>query len=740
MPASIRGYEIIRPLGAGAMGQVYEARHALLGRHVALKVMQDTPGAQGSLRARFADGARLQARLRHPRIVEVTELFEDAGRFVMVMELVEGPSLADVLEGVDRPILRPLAAVDLCIGVVEAVAAAHAAGVIHRDIKPGNVLLAGHDPGCLAATPISDAARLGDPRVTDFDIARLVNADHRRTRLGATLGTPPYMAPEQWRDASTVDERADVFALGMMLWELLTGRLPVNPDSQKALYELYTGQRPIPMPPHVGTALASVLGQCLAIDPAQRLADAGVLHRALNEVRTLVEVAEGAHPNEGDGAHGMPEAAREHSPGFARPNTPPQVGAGTTTAADAGARPTPGEPSTVVGHRAVRRSTDLTGGRGHGAGIGRRRGLFAVAVVLAAATGVLLAFGLVRNPAEGSAAPADDDAGPVAPGDTRSGPSDPRAPTPPLPPMLDAEQTAKAVEWFENPNKLACADFQGALRQRLSLPAAATTAELANAIAHRQATRELEVDGVPGPETQDALFGDDLRWSACPPPFQIPDDTQSLAELIQSRGCAFSHPRNRLGCITAFVRDGNARIRFAFRTLKPNGTRNYYRLMLYDGPLVYDPSSRQLDNFHKAFSHLTAGRTGYARDGQPIDFDRVQVLSSTPLGAGGSASPPLQHTFEVQVEGSRYTAITPDLRRLRKGADYADRHDLCMEWGVIGAVRYPSVDFIAIEVTAVERWTDVDGFSPCYVTEAVAPIERGRQWLVAEAVAAGGHR
>ncbi len=204
------GYEFQGLLGRGGMGAVYRARQKSLDRLVAIKLLPFELGVREDFTERFRREAAALARLSHPHIVAVHDFGQsDDGHFFMVMEYVGGTDLAARLR--DGP-LPPAEALELVRQVCDALEYAHAHGVVHRDIKPGNILL--------------DAA--GRVKVTDFGIAQIAG-DEPRTALtvtGALLGTPEYVAPEQTQPAAVVDQRADIFSVGVMLYELLTGQLP----------------------------------------------------------------------------------------------------------------------------------------------------------------------------------------------------------------------------------------------------------------------------------------------------------------------------------------------------------------------------------------------------------------------------------------------------------------------------------------------------------------------------------
>lgn len=215
-------YVVQRRLGRGGMAEVWRAEHAVLGSPVALKILHGP--ASPVLHERLLREGRLQATLRHPGIVRVLDVISVDGQTALVLDLVEGPSLQDVVRQGPLPLARVEA---LLRALGPALAAAHAAKVVHRDLKPANILL---DPD-------------GAPRITDFGIAALLDADGPRlTRDGTGLGTPHYLAPEQVDDARSADARADVFSLGALTYELLTGSPPAEGPVTAVLQRLAAGR------------------------------------------------------------------------------------------------------------------------------------------------------------------------------------------------------------------------------------------------------------------------------------------------------------------------------------------------------------------------------------------------------------------------------------------------------------------------------------------------------------------
>jgi serine/threonine protein kinase len=214
-------YEIERHLGDGGFASVYSARHLLLDSRHAVKVLASELVQTPDLRARFLTEGRLLAALRHPGIVRVTDLIAEPGVAALVMDLVEGPTLEKYLKTLPGGHPAP-AVMRWFLPLLRAVAVAHEAGVVHRDLKPSNVVLTSRTNG--GALPV----------VLDFGIAKIASATPgfpKRTLTGSYLGTPGYMSPEQINRPSEVDHRTDIFSLGVILVEALTGRRPFDRET-----------------------------------------------------------------------------------------------------------------------------------------------------------------------------------------------------------------------------------------------------------------------------------------------------------------------------------------------------------------------------------------------------------------------------------------------------------------------------------------------------------------------------
>ncbi len=263
-------YEILGLLGAGGMGNVYRARDVELDEIVAIKVLKpQLVGAPGALE-RFRREVKLARRVTHPNVARVFDIGEHGGDRILSMELVDGESLAAAIR---REVRIPLArVVEITRAVCEGVGAAHLAGVIHRDLKPDNILL----------------AKDGRVVVTDFGIAR---AAAEGARTVGFVGTPAYMAPEQIDERATIDHRADVYALGAVIYELCTGEPAWQAESLWALAAARLLEPP-PDPrarrPELPAPLAELVLACMARDPAARPPSMSEVERRLAQM-TLPE-------------------------------------------------------------------------------------------------------------------------------------------------------------------------------------------------------------------------------------------------------------------------------------------------------------------------------------------------------------------------------------------------------------------------------------------------------------------
>ena len=269
-------YRLLRPIGAGGMGTVWAARHELLGRELALKLASG--GASGGDRASrasrdlFLREVRIVGKLRHPNVVEIVDAGEAGGDgLYLAMELLVGESLA---HRIARTVLPPHEALAIAAEVCRGLAAAHAAGVVHRDLKPENVFLSRGPGGGVV------------PKLLDFGIS---SARGIATLQGKMFGTPAYMSPEQALGEGGIDHRTDVWALGVVLYEMLTGQLPFRAPSYPALLPLII-ETPYPaLPGAIPGEVRTVVAGCLAKDRADRYPTADALLEA-------IERAGASHP------------------------------------------------------------------------------------------------------------------------------------------------------------------------------------------------------------------------------------------------------------------------------------------------------------------------------------------------------------------------------------------------------------------------------------------------------------
>jgi serine/threonine-protein kinase len=279
--------EIQKLLGRGGMAEVYLGRHTTLNRPVAVKILHAHLSEDSMLLGRFRSEAQAVASMRHPNIVQVFD-FDIAGdRPYIVMELLEGPSLKDYLEATrrQRTVLPLETTARLVTALASALDYAHVRGVIHRDVKPANVMLR-RESGVI--DPMLPLPPDVEPVLTDFGVARMANAE-AQTASGTIIGTPAYMSPEQVR-GETVDGRSDIYSLGIMVYEMLSGVLPFDGDSQASILVQHITQPPPPLP-NASRELQAVVDRALAKSPAERFQKAGDLARALRTALGVSGVA-----------------------------------------------------------------------------------------------------------------------------------------------------------------------------------------------------------------------------------------------------------------------------------------------------------------------------------------------------------------------------------------------------------------------------------------------------------------
>jgi WD40 repeat protein len=266
---AIPGYEILGVLGHGGMGVVYKARHMRLNRLVALKMIRNGGQANAEDLLRFLGEVETAARLRHPHIVPIYEVARHDGRPYFTMEFVEGGNLAQKIKGTPQP-ARPAA--ELLEALARAVHFAHGHKIVHRDLKPDNVLLTAD----------------GMPKITDFGLAKRLELGTGLTQTGAMLGTPPYMAPEQaGGKPAAIGPATDVYALGAILYELLTGRPPFVGETPWDTLQHVRAEEPVPprrLQPKVPRDLETICLKCLQKEPHKRYPSAAELAEDLQRV------------------------------------------------------------------------------------------------------------------------------------------------------------------------------------------------------------------------------------------------------------------------------------------------------------------------------------------------------------------------------------------------------------------------------------------------------------------------
>jgi serine/threonine-protein kinase len=267
-------YRIVRRIGEGAMGAVFAARHELLEKDVALKLMSEEHASTPQAVKRFLNEARALAQLESEHVARVLDMGQtEAGAPFLALELLEGADLAGVLA--ERGRLPVVDVVGWILQALDGIAEAHSLGIIHRDLKPANLFLAKRRDG----TEIV--------KVLDFGISKnlaLSGTTPALTVTSSILGSPMYMAPEQLRNAKTVDARADVWSLGVVLYELLSGRLPFRADNVAELFVAILEHTPEPMRSvrsDIPAPLEQIVMCCLAREADERFADVGDLAEAL---------------------------------------------------------------------------------------------------------------------------------------------------------------------------------------------------------------------------------------------------------------------------------------------------------------------------------------------------------------------------------------------------------------------------------------------------------------------------
>lgn len=329
--SELGSYRILRKLGEGGMGAVFEAEHTSIGRHAAIKVLHPEHAVRTDVVQRFFNEARAVNKIDHPALVQTWDFGQAAdGTAYIVMEFLRGEPLSKKLK---RQGKVPVAeALDIVRQIASALAAVHEKAIVHRDLKPDNVVL----------VPNADGSGRMLPKLLDFGIAKLLEgkqAGDVQTNTDAVLGTPAYMSPEQCRGANKVDGRADVYSLGVMLYEMLAGRRPFIADGSGAVFGMHMYEEPSPIREY-----APELPEPVAVFVHRLLIKDRNLRPTSNEVMLLAQqLSEG-------GQDVFPEALRNPSPslppsGGSVPSLPPNGGTAPSLPPSVGTAPS--DPTTL---------------------------------------------------------------------------------------------------------------------------------------------------------------------------------------------------------------------------------------------------------------------------------------------------------------------------------------------------------------------------------------------------------
>lgn len=274
----IEKYRILKQIGEGGMGVVYEAEHIHIGKKVALKILREDYTKKQDVVERFKQEARSASIIGHPNIIDVTDFgYTNDGRVFFIMEYLEGEDLATILE--NERALKWHRAVKIALQVCHGLEAAHSKGIIHRDMKPENIFI------------VHPNTKDEKVKILDFGIAKMSILDHeskRLTRTGVVFGTPEYMSPEQ-AAGKTIDKRVDIYSLGVIMYEMITSKVPFTGDSFMAILSKHIFDKVPPLKEvspnlHIPESLEKTIYKCLEKEPENRFESAAQLASALESV------------------------------------------------------------------------------------------------------------------------------------------------------------------------------------------------------------------------------------------------------------------------------------------------------------------------------------------------------------------------------------------------------------------------------------------------------------------------
>jgi len=264
-------YQVVRLIGEGGMGAVYEAVHLAIGKKVALKVMSPDLASNPDARARFLREAQLTSRVRHPHAVDVTDVGSEAGQTFLVMELLDGEDLASFIQWRGRLPLEQAA--DIMLPVLAAVAAAHDEGIVHRDLKPHNIFLSQTRDGAIVPKVVDFGISKGLSGVEPAATPALVMTPVVQKTVG-WMGSPGYLSPEQIEGTQAVGPASDQYGLGILLYECVTGRPPFAPEAEvtQVLRDILNGERTpaVELRPGLPEGFQHIIDRATSRDPAAR--------------------------------------------------------------------------------------------------------------------------------------------------------------------------------------------------------------------------------------------------------------------------------------------------------------------------------------------------------------------------------------------------------------------------------------------------------------------------------------